>query len=135
VNHLLHHLNRFDWIAATVTLIVGLALLNPWVITAGVVGLVAAWYKPAERIKKYLEDKMLRRRQGATGPTDADLGEDLYAQVSQVLAQAPAEQPVRTYRDAFGTVTLRVHPSRHNWLKVENFNLAGPSSGKAPTWG
>lgn len=132
MNTLLRYLNKLDWILSIATLLAGLYLLKWLFVLAGVVGLFAAWYKPAERLKSRLEKRMLRKRGAPAGPTDQDLGEDLY-QSAEVAAPTPSG-PARSFRDGYAPVQVRLSTSRHNLLKAEHFNLAEADDRAGPRW-
>ncbi len=53
--------NKVVWLVAFGSLGAGLYLDNGWLLAGGVLGMGTAWYKPAERVKKVLEKKMLRK--------------------------------------------------------------------------
>ena len=128
--------NLLDWFVAIGTLLVGLVLLNGWVLAGGAFGLAMAWYKPAERIKKRLESKFLRKK----SPRDdsaAVLAEDAFydqalkgtSRVEEASAPSPAatEAPAAVpdfRRGPRGYSGVFLHPSRHNQLKQAHLNLA-----------
>lgn len=132
MNTILRYLNKLDWILSGGTLLVGLYLLDWLIILAGLVGLVAAWYKPAERLKNRMQARMLRKRGPPQGPTDQDLGEDLYHVAEP--EQAEPSGPARSFRDGYAPVQVRLSPSRHNVLKANHFNLAQTDARDGPRW-
>lgn len=132
MNTLLRYLNKLDWILSGATVLAGLYLLDWLIVLAGVVGLVAAWYKPAERLKNRLQKRVLRKRGAPAGPTDQDLGEDLYH--STEPAVPASNEPARSFRDGYAPVQVRLSTSRHNLLKAEHFNLAEADDRAGPRW-
>ena len=120
-------LNYVDWALGVGTLVAGLLWSNWLVVAAGVLGLVFAWYKPAERIKARLEKRLLRKK-AAQDHTDLALAEDaFYEQVLGKPEEADTrdadERPdfSRTFTSYAGVYLRR---SRHNRLTREGLNLA-----------
>lgn len=127
MDSIIKHLSTLDWILASATLVFGLATGNPWVIAAGLLGLVGAWYGPAARIKKYIARRMLTKSAKPNTTADALAAETFYA---QMLHGADTERPVASHapeQPGFGAVMpagrLMLGGSRHNQLKAPHLNL------------
>ena len=130
MSKLLKILTRLDWFMGGATLLVGLYLMNYWVIASGILGLLAAWYQPAARIKKYLEKKFLRKKEGSTDTQKAVAEDAFYAQVlgTQSAPQpatstpAPVARPL-DYSGVLPAGQLRLNQSRHSVVQYRHLNL------------
>ena len=128
LNKTLKALNRLDWFLAGGTIAVGLYLQNWWVVGSGCIGLAAAWYRPAERIKARMEKKFLRKK-AATSDAKSVQAEDAF--YAQVLGQEPAADLVAKAAPTAGDFSaalqsgqFSLNPSRHSVLRYQHFNLA-----------
>lgn len=137
INKALKALNRLDWFVAAGTVAVGLYLLNYWVIGSGLIGLAAAWYKPADRIKARLEKKFLRKK---TQPSDTakTLQEDAFyaemlGQAGDAGAAAGAE-PAKPadYRGNVPLGALHLSQNPYSVVRYQHFNLAAATENR--TW-
>ncbi len=138
----LRFFNYFDWFVACGTLLVGLYLLNGWVIASGLLGLALAWYKPAERIKKRLEKTLLRKPAKVEDSAHTQGEDAFYANVLGTAGTAsdgtdsPAAAPVAAPSGAAtamafglrGYSSVRLSVSKHNQLSPEAFELGTMSS-------
>jgi len=128
MNKLLKILNKLDWVVGAGTVLVGLYLLNGWVVASGVLGLLVAWYKPAERIKKKLEAKFLRKKTVASDVHKVQAEDEFYAQMGVTepeLSQPKAPVTAVSYSNSLSSGPVLISSSRHNQLKVDHLNLAG----------
>lgn len=118
-----------DWFMAVGSIAVGLYLQSSIFIAAGLLSLLIAWYSPAERIKKVLEKKFLRKTPAPsdTGKVAAD--DQFYAEVLQPAAEEA--ESTETSQDAapyFGHTwpkngPLYLHSSKHNQLRPEHLTF------------
>lgn len=128
MNKLLKILNKLDWAVGGGTLLVGLYLLNGWIVASGVLGLLVAWYKPAERVKKKLEAKFLRKKTVTSDVHKVQAEDEFYAQMG-VTEPEPQSQPLPpanavSYSNALSSGPVLISSSRHNQLKPDHLNLA-----------
>ncbi len=130
----LRFFNYFDWVVAVGTLVVGLVLMNGWVIASGLLGLALAWYKPAERIKKRMEKSFLRKPAKVEDSAHTQGEDAFYANVlgtaqPAALEDAPsaaATAPATPVGFAFGPRgygAVRLSVSKHNQLRPEHLEL------------
>ena len=119
-----------DWVVGTFTIVGGLYFGSTWVVASGVLGLLAAYYKPAVLIKKALERKFLRKQAGQSD-SEKTIAEDAF--YSELLSPASTHDEtivpnVQTgsvsYSRSLPPCTVLVSGSKHNILKVDQLNLA-----------
>ena len=91
----------------------------------GVGGLVLASFKPAVRIQKYLENKLLAKRTAGAAATEQALSAEAFYEDATTLAvpPAPEEQQPAVFTGTVKYGPVRLGASRHNALKPEHFNL------------
>lgn len=119
-----------DWLVGGLSILVGLYLQNWWVVAGGVLGLLAAYFKPAVIIKTKLEKKFLRKKV-KTEDSDVALAEDtFYAQVlgaeaGEAIAPAPVVPQVpRAYTDPLPPYAgVYLSKSRHNQVLPQYIGL------------
>lgn len=115
IKRLLSLFNKLDWFVGGSCLMVGLYLMQPWLIAGGIVGLLSAYYQPAAYLSKRLEEKLLTKS-AQTSQNEIALAEDaFYAQHSagDALEQARAEE---ARSRAARAPTLVIANSPHNHL-------------------
>lgn len=138
INKTLSFLNRLDWFVAGVTLAVGFYLQNYWVIGSGALGMVAAWYRPADRIKAALEKKFFRKKAGVSDAQKAQAEDAFYADVlgkpaAQPDIPQPSSLPSRgDFTEALTAGQFRLNLGRHSVVRYEHLNLAPASAHR--TW-
>ncbi len=126
--------NKVDWLVAIGSLGAGLYLDNGWLLAGGVLGMGTAWYKPAERVKKVLEKKMLRKTPAPSDTHKVLAQDDFYQQMGVTEAPALAQEPVnqvRQFTRALKPGPVHLSASRHNVLKHEHLKL--PTDQPVPT--
>lgn len=135
MSKLLKFINSVDWFMAVALFAAAIYLKSGWLAAAGLVSLVTAWFRPAERIKGLL-DKYILRRNSTKHRNDvyANLQEDAFYQ--EVLAKAPArqEQPVIVVpRNAInGGYTASLGSHRTNVLVAESFQPVAVKPSDSP---
>lgn len=93
LERLLTIFNKLDWFFGGACLLVGLYMMNPWLMAGGVFGLLSAYFQPANYLKKKLEAKMLSKH--ATPVDDsAILAEDAFYAAHLEISE-PAAQRAR----------------------------------------
>lgn len=131
-------LKFFDWFLAAGTVVVGLYLQSSLLVAAGLLSVAIAWYNPAERIKKLLEKKFLRKAPtpSDTGKVQADdqfYAEVLQPQTSQDASPALAQNaPPNFGRPLAKNGPLYLHSSQHNVLRPQHLTFVAGQNGK--TW-
>lgn len=115
-------LKSVDWLLAIGTVVVGLVLAKPIVVAAGALGVAVAWYSPAERIKRRLEKKFLRKSPAAPTVT---LDEAIYEQTSTEEGEPQSESNPQSVSYSASLVTggVYLHSSPHNLLKPQHLAL------------
>lgn len=141
MDKLIRIFSTLDWVVGGITVLVGLYLLNGWVIASGALGLLAAYYKPAQRIKTAMEKKLLRKKAKVDDST-ADLHEDaFYAHMlsgDEVAEHAAPEATMvahapRTYHDALpGYGVVYLSPNKHNQLKQTHLRVPTEKASASP---
>lgn len=134
MNKLLKIFNKLDWVMGIGALVVGLYLGNWWVVASGVLGLLAAWYKPAERIKKKLESKFLRKKAVTSDVQKVQAEDEFYAQmgVAELEVMSPPVPTAVSYSNSLRSGPVLISTNRHNHLKPGHLNLATPQTGPRP---
>ena len=127
MNKLISYLSALDWLVSGCTLALGLYQQNVLLIGVGVLGLLLAWFKPAARVKAYLEKRFLRKK-AVHSDTQAVLAEDaFYAQVLDDGALDPAPAVSDTPANFSANLpagALRFSGHRHNLVQARHLNLA-----------
>lgn len=138
INKSLTALNRLDWLVAAGTLVAGIYLSSPWLIAAGFLGFATAWYKPAERIKRRLEKKFLRKKTVASDAKSVQAEDAFYANVlgtgvvEPTLHAADAAPASLNFSATPTWGKLGLNQSPHSVLRYTHLNLA---TGAVPrTW-
>ncbi len=127
--------NKLDWAMGGGTVVVGMYLQNWWLVAGGGVGLLAAWYKPAERIKRKLESKFLRKKTVTSDAQKVQAEDEFYAQMGVAEAPLSTAEPVSetvSYTRSMRSGPVHLSISRHNVLKPEHFNLETTQGGPRP---
>lgn len=134
MNKLLKIFNKLDWVMGFGALVVGLYLGNWWVVASGVLGLLAAWYKPAERIKKKLESKFLRKKAVTSDVQKVQAEDEFYAQmgVAELEVMSPPVPTAVSYSNSLRSGPVLISTNRHNQLKPGHLNLATSQTGPRP---
>ena len=141
MNKLLKLLSTLDWVMGAGSIALGIYWNNYWLVAGGVLGLFAAYYKPAMLIKNLLEKKFLRKNTGSSDTQKALAEDEFYAQmlqdeVSPVTASVSTPEgqagPVNYGRSWQAGVVL-LSGSRHNVLSVATLNLV-VAPGAKRTW-
>lgn len=141
MDKLLRIFTAFDWVLGSGSLLLGLYLSNYWLVAGGVLGLLAAYYKPAQRIKTRLEKKLLAGRKRTTDDSGQVLAQDaFYAQVlgtgsSEDDAPSPAEAVSFVPRNYGGTVTsygdVFLSGSKHNMARANHIGVGASAPSKS----
>lgn len=128
-------LRYVDWTLGIGTVIAGVLLGNKLVLVAGLLGLLVAWFNPAQRLKHAIEKRMVRKGSGKVDHTALTTHDDaLYeapalsdAQSGEVLAD---EKPNYSANPTTGKVFL--HSSPHNLVKLTSLSFS--YEGKPRDW-
>lgn len=130
MNKLLRIFVALDWLVGGLSIIVGLYLQNWWVVAGGVLGLLAAYFKPAVIIKAKLEKKFLRKKVKTEDSAVALAEDNFYAQVlgaeaGDVVEPAPAlPQVPRAYPDPLPPYAgIYLSKNRHNQVLPQHIGL------------
>lgn len=135
--------SALDWVVASITLLVGLWLLNGWVILAGTIALAIAWYSPAKRVSARLQKYLFKKRQTEDHSSVLLREDEFYASLRPDVNQAskasqgpdglgeapPVDFTLRPYTYA----QVRLNSSRHNLLTSKSLDLT-PSEQQARRW-
>lgn len=123
---LIKYLSALDWFLGIGTILYGLIVGPLYIALFGALGLCVAWYKPAPRIKKYLESRVLAKAP-STKDTHAVLdAEKFYAEMLEGSATAAALPAKKNYSANVTFGPMFLGGSRHNILAPAHFNLYQP---------
>lgn len=111
-----------DWVLGAVFLTWGLLVQNPWFIASGLLAFLAAWYKPAARVKAWVEKKAAVKKAEHLH-TEAALNEDaFYARHAPVEKPGtPVVKPAYNRMLSYTSWGIANHP--HNHIKPAHLNL------------
>ena len=134
MNKLLNALSKLDWVLALGTLAYG-AYHRDWLIlSAGVLGVAVAWYRPADKVKVALEKYFLAKKRPKDDSAKLLQEEAFYAEALQETQsdlaaisepEGPPSAPSADFRRALGGyASVRLNPSRHNQLSPAAFDIS-----------
>lgn len=128
-------LRYVDWTLGIGTVVAGVLLGNKLVLAAGLLGLLVAWFNPAQRLKHAIEKRIVRKGSGKVDHTELAAHDDaLYEAPALSEAQsteAPAnEKPDYSANPSIGKVFL--HSSPHNQVKLTSLSFS--YEGKPRDW-
>jgi len=114
----LKSLRPLDWTLAIGTLGVGAYLQDPLIASAGALGLLLAWYAPAERIRRTLERRLVRKTAKSPSHTsDVSSDDAFYGDVAPVAVAVEPKKP--NFSNGLRAGQLYLHSSHHNLLRPE----------------
>jgi hypothetical protein len=115
MDKLLRIFTALDWLVGSVCLVTGVWTQNWWLAAGGLLGLVAAWYKPALRIKAVLDKKFVKKKT-SSAETEAVLTEDLFY-AEALKAAGPSEKA--DFTRVLPTGPAYLTKSKHNILTIQ----------------
>lgn len=125
-------LKYVDWILAIATVAYGAYAQDPLIAGVGALGLAMAWYSPAERVKRAMEKRFLRKAAPAPSAAADVAAEDaMYQQVTEAAdaaapeldaAPAAAQKPSH-FGGSLAAGQLYLHSSKHNLLRPVSFQF------------
>lgn len=130
MDNLLKFFNKVDWLLAIACFIFGFYTGNHWYFLAGLLSVFMAWYKPAERIKKTLEKKLLRKKSTVSDNHVIEDEDAFYARHDEGHIPSPDTFPTKEgTAPHFGQTLIRpgsvyLHTSKHNMLQRQNIGVS-----------
>lgn len=121
-------LAAMDWVLSGGTLAVGLYLQNWFIVGAGCLGLLVAWYAPAARLKKYLAKRFLRKTPGVKNDSGAVAKDDQFYEAALAPAAQPAAPAASSFSQPLRAGKVFLHSSPHNRLKGPHLQLETPDT-------
>lgn len=128
-------LKYVDWILGIGTILAGIVMGSKLIVGAGLLGLLVAWYNPAERVKQAIEKRMVRKGSSNVDHTAAAKADDALYEGTEPAAVADvasptAETPNYSANPTTGKVYL--HSSPHNLVKLTSLSFS--HEGKTRDW-
>jgi hypothetical protein len=116
-------LRSLDWTLAVGTLAVGAYLQEPLIAGAGALGLLVAWYNPAERVKGALQKRFIRKTAVRSDSGTVSTDDTFYAADAPEPGDSAAGPETlltpRSYSDPMKAGQLYLNSSPHNALRVD----------------